>query len=156
MKAFASKLVDLTQKNADKIAWQWAKDVKSNLKTLSYHNAPEEKIIVQASEFYRNFREMFFHETPFQLAEEVFTKYARERYVEGIPLHEAVYAMILMRRHIWLYAEFQTIFAAEMEHRKAVESLSRTILMFDYIVYIISREYWQLIKADLLKKEGKH
>ncbi len=156
MKAFASKLVDLTQKNAEKIAWQWAKDVKTNLKTNSYHDAPEEKIINQASEFYKNFQEMFFHEAPFQLAEDVFTKYAHERYAEGVPLHETVYAMILMRRHIWLYAEFQTIFSAEVEHRKAVESLSRTILMFDYIIYIISREYWKLIKMELSKKEGKH
>jgi hypothetical protein len=151
MKALASKLVDLTQKNAEKIAWQWAKDVKSNLKTNSYHNAPEEKIIGQAAEFYQYFQEMFSHETPFERAEEVFQKYARERHAEGIPLHEAVYALILMRRHIWLYAEFQTIFIVEAEHRKAVESLSRTILMFDYIIYVVTREYWKLMKSEVPK-----
>jgi len=151
MKAFASKLVDLTQKNAEKIAWQWAKDVKTNLKTNSYHDAAEEKIIGQASEFYQYFQEMFSHETPFERAEEVFQKYARERYAEGVPLHEAMYALILMRRHIWLYAEFQTIFSAEVEHRKAVENLSRTILMFDYIMYVIAREYWMLMKPEVTK-----
>ncbi|HDQ03919.1 MAG TPA: hypothetical protein ENN23_05025 [Deltaproteobacteria bacterium] len=143
MRTFVTKLIDLTQKNAEQITAQWAKDVKTNLRTYSYHNAPDDKIILQAKDFYTNFHEMFFHEAPFEKAEEFFEKYA-----EGVPLHEAVYALILMRRHIWLYAEFQSIFTMETEHRKAIESLSRTILMFDYIVYVIAREYWRLLKDN--------
>lgn len=154
MKAFATKLIDLTQKNAEKIATQWAKDVKTNARTYTYHDAPEDKIILQATDFYRNFQMMFFHEAPYEQAEELFEKYAEERYREGIPLHEAVYALILMRRHIWLYAEFQSIFTAEIEHRQAVESLSRTILMFDYIMYIIARKYWKLMKLEWITREN--
>lgn len=154
MKAFATKLIDLTQKNAEKIATQWAKDVKTNARTYTYHDAPEDKIILQATDFYHNFQEMFFHEAPYEQAEELFEKYAEERYREGIPLHEAVYALILMRRHIWLYAEFQSIFTAEIEHRQAVESLSRTILMFDYIMYIIARKYWKLMKLEWITREN--
>lgn len=154
MKAFVTKLIDLTQKNAEKIATQWAKDVKTNARTYTYHDAPEDKIILQATDFYHNFQEMFFHEAPYEQAEELFEKYAEERYREGIPLHEAVYALILMRRHIWLYAEFQSIFTAEIEHRQAVESLSRTILMFDYIMYIIARKYWKLMKLEWITREN--
>jgi len=149
MKAFTSKLVDLTQKNAEKIALQWAKDVKTNLKTYSYHNEPKDKITGQAFEFYNNFQEIFFHESPYERAEEIFKKYANERYKEEIPLHEAMYALILMRRHIWLYAEFRSLFDTEVEHRQAVASLSRTILMFDYIMYIIAKEYWNLMKLEM-------
>jgi hypothetical protein len=155
MKAFATKLIDLTQKNAEKIATQWAKDVKTNARTYTYHDAPEDKIILQATDFYRYFQEMFFHESPYDLAEEIFEKYADERYKEGIPLHEAVYALILMRRHMWLYAEFQSMFNTEVEHRQAVESLSRTILMFDYIMYVITRKYWKLMKLEWLARQNK-
>jgi hypothetical protein len=91
---------------------------------------------------------MFFHDAPYELAEKFFEHYAEERYREGIPLHEAVYAMILMRRHIWLYAEFQAIFITAVEHRQAVESLSRTILMFDYAMYAITRKYRELMKLE--------
>lgn len=154
MKAFVTKLVDLTQKNAETIAKQWAKDVKTNARTYTYHDASEDKIILQAKDFYRNFQMMFFHEAPFEQAEEIFEKYAEERYREGIPLHEAVYALILMRRHIWLYAEFQSMFNTEVEHRQAVESLSRTILMFDYIMYIIARKYWKLMKLEWITREN--
>ncbi|MEN6422614.1 MAG: hypothetical protein ABFD76_11790 [Smithella sp.] len=80
MKAFIAKLVDLTQKNSEEIAKQWAKDVKTNAKTGSYHEAPEEKIIRQARDFYNNFQMMFFNESPYEQAKEIFEKYAEERY----------------------------------------------------------------------------
>jgi len=47
MKAFTAKLVDLTQKNADAIARQWAKDVKTNAKTGSYHEASKKRSFVR-------------------------------------------------------------------------------------------------------------
>jgi hypothetical protein len=152
MKAFTAKLVDLTQKNAEEIARQWAKDVKTNAKTSSYHGETEEKIIRQAGEFYNNFQLMFFNESPYEQAKELFENYAEERYKEGMPLHEALYALILMRRHMWLYAEFQSLFNAEVQHRQAVESLSRTILMFDYIIYVVARKFWKMMKLEAPSK----
>jgi len=152
MKAYATKLIDLTEHNAEKIARQWAKDVSTNAKTHAYHGAPEERIIRQAVEFYHNFREMFINDEPYKQAEKFFEGYAAERYREGIPLHEAVYALILMRRHIWLYAEFQAIFITAVEHRHAVESLSRTILMFDYAMYVTTRKYRELMKMEHLEQ----
>ena len=154
MKAFAAKLVDLTQKNAEAIARQWAKDVKTNAKTYNYHEEPEEKIIRQAKDFYKNFQMMFFNESPYEQAKEIFEKYAEEKYKEGVPLHETLYALILMRRHMWLYAEFQSLFSVEVEHRQAVESLSRTILMFDYIMYVVTRQYWKMLKLEGLAKRN--
>jgi hypothetical protein len=154
MKALAAKLVDLTQTNAETIARQWAKDVKTNEKTYTYHEASEEKILREAKYFYNNFQMMFFNESPYEQAKEIFEKYAEERYREGIPLHETLYALILMRRHMWLYAEFQSLFNVEVEHRHAVESLSRTILMFDYIMYVVTRQFWKLMKLELQAKEN--
>jgi hypothetical protein len=154
MKAFTAKLVDLTQNNAETIARQWAKDVKTNQKTYTYHEETEAKILLQAKYFYNNFQLMFFNESPYEQAKEIFDKYAEERYKEGIPLHEALYALILMRRHMWLYAEFQSLFNIEIDHRQAVESLSRTILMFDYIMYVVTRKFWKLMKLEWQAKEN--
>jgi len=155
MKAFTAKLVDLTQTNADEIARQWARDVKKNAKTPSYHQTPEEKIIRQAKEFYNNFQMMFFNESPYEQAKDFFDKYAEERYKEDIPLHEALYALILMRRHMWLYAEFQSLFNVEVDHRQAVESLSRSMLMFDYIMYVVSMKFSKMMQQEVLSRSVK-
>jgi hypothetical protein len=149
MKGYAAKLIELTEQGADKIAHQWLKDVRANPKTSAYHNFSDEKSLSHASAFYKNFRMLFCSDKPFDAARKFFTKYADERYSEGIPLHEAIYALILMRRHIWLYAEFQTLFVSAVEHHQAAESLTRTILVFDYATYAITGRYEELMKREM-------
>jgi hypothetical protein len=142
------KLIDLVEFKAETIAKQWARDVRQNKYTPSYHNKPENKLIPQAVQFYDNFRRIIMTKNPSQESCEFFTKYAEERYREGLPLQEALYALILMRRHIWLYAEFQAIFTTATEKQQAVDSLTRTILMFDYATYFISNRYRELMKLE--------
>jgi hypothetical protein len=149
MKGHATKLIEITELNAEKIARQWLKDVRVNPRTPTYHNFSDEKALAQAHQFYTNFRALFCTDKPFDAARKFFTKYADERYSEGIPLHEALYALILMRRHIWLYAEFQAIFVTAVEQHQAAESLTRTILMFDYAIYVMSMRYEELMELEM-------
>ena len=148
MKTYAAKYLELAERHAEQMAKRWAKDVRSNVKTTYYKYLDEQKIISQCIRFYQYFSKMFVDE---KLSEEIlnyFKRYAQESYAMGIPMDEAVYALILMRRHIWLYAEFQTIFSTEIEKRQAVDTLSRTILLFDYAVYDITKEYQGLMKKE--------
>jgi len=152
MQAVATKLIDVTETNAEKIARQWFADVRKNPKTPSYHTIAEDKAIPQAVDFYTKFRAVFAAKSPFEEARRVYAKYADESYRNGIPLHEAIYALTLMRRHIWLYAEFQALFISAVEQQQAVESLNRTILLFDYATYVISDRYQELMKGEVDKQ----
>jgi hypothetical protein len=152
--AYGTKLIELIEKSPNEIARQWCRDVKANARTPSFHGLPEETVIPMAIEFYSNFREMFATDHPFETAKKIFSKYAEERYAQGIPVQEAIYALVLMRRHIWLYAEFQAIFVSAVEQRQAAESLNRTILMFDYAIYVITEMYQSLIRNGIRKKIG--
>lgn len=149
MTAHATKLIELTERNAEKIAKQWLKDVRANPRTPSYQTLSDERALEHAKEFYSHFRQLFFTDKPFQEAKKFFSKYADERFAEGIPMHEALYALILMRRHIWLYAEFQAVFITAVEQHQAVESLTRTILMFDYATYVLAERYEELMKREM-------
>jgi len=142
------KLIDLVENHAEEIAAQWVRNVKKNSLTPYYHDKPEEKLIPQAVKFYRNFRRIFTEPKPVEASDGFFSRYAEARYREGVPLHEAVYSLILMRRQIWLYAEFQAIFTTSLEKHQAVESITRTILMFDYAVYFITKKYRELMKLE--------
>jgi hypothetical protein len=149
MRAHATKLIEITERNATEIAKKWLKDVRTNPRTPSYKNLSEDKALEHAVEFYKHFRALFCTEKPFQEAKKFFSKYADERFTEGIPLHEALYALVLMRRHIWLYAEFQAIFITAVEQHQAVESLTRTILMFDYATYVLAERYEELMRREM-------
>jgi hypothetical protein len=148
------KLVALIETHAESIAEQWAKDVKKNSRTPSYHALPEDTLVPMAVRFYDNFSQMFYTDKPADISRPYFAQYAEEHYRQHIPLGEALYALIMMRRHIWLYAEFQTIFISAVEQKQAVDSLVRTILMFDYAITFISQRYQELIRAEIDGKMG--
>jgi hypothetical protein len=148
----AKKLIDVTEHNADKIARQWFGDVRKNPKTPSYHDLSEEKAIPMAVEFYQRFRRLFDAEKPFEEAKRIFVLYADECYTNEFPLQEAIYALTLMRRHMWLFADFQALFTTAIEQRQAIESLNRTILLFDYAIYVITQRYQDRMKGEIQKE----
>jgi hypothetical protein len=154
MQAYGTKIIDLAEANAKDIAKQWAADVRKHKRTPTYHNIPEEQVIDQAIIFYMHFRQMFYTDKPFEAAKSFSIKYAEDRYKEKIPLQEALYALILIRRHLWLYAEFQATFITTLEQRQATESLNRTILMFDYVCYQVTERYQELLKAEVDSRLG--
>jgi ABC-type multidrug transport system permease subunit len=59
-----------------------------------------------------------------------------------------------MRRHLWLYAEFQGTFVTALEKQQAVESLNRTILLFDYVSYQVIEKYQELIIGSVERRLG--
>ena len=140
------KLVDLAEGHAEEIAEQWAQNVVKHHFTPYYHHMAPDDLVPRAMKFYQNFRGIFRAPKPAEAAETFFSKYAEERFNEGVPLHEAIYALILMRRQLWLYAEFQAVFTTAMEKHQALESLNRTILVFDYAMYYITKQYHDLME----------
>ncbi len=152
MQAYAAKLIDLIESKAESIAKQWADDVMKHNRTLSYHSLPKEMVVEQGIDFYKLFRRMSLAENPYEEAKTFSWKYAENLYRKKIPLQEAIYALMLMRRNLWLYAEFQGTFVTALEKQQAVESLNRTILMFDYVSYQVTEKYHDLTVNDVGRK----
>lgn len=152
MRPHATKLIETVEQNARAIAQQWYKNVKINPKTPVYHTLSEEKALDQAMYFYSSFLKLFTTDKPFEDAYTLFSKYADAGYRERIPLPQAVYALILMRRHMWLFAEYQAIFETAVDQRHALESQSRMILMFDYAQYVVVLTYDELIRQEIEDK----
>lgn len=146
------KLLDLMANSSESIAKQWVKEVVKNPKTPYYHSLDQENLIPQAVEFYQKLSRVYTDKDPFTAIQKFMGKFAEERFNEGVPLHEALYAIVLMRRHIWLYAEFQAIFITIVEQHQAMDSQTRTILMFDYIAYALTEKYMTLMKSNSKKK----
>jgi hypothetical protein len=144
MKALVDKLIDTTRYNSEEISKQWSKAICTNPRTPSYHAIPEKKLTAQAVDFYKNLRAIYYSEKPYEEVRNFFTHYAEERYRDGIPLHESLYALIMMRRHLWLYADFQKPFITGLDKEHALEAINRTIRIFDHGIYIVSKKYFEL------------
>lgn len=146
------KLLDVMANNSEAIARNWAKDVTRNARTPFCHDLHENHLIPQAADFYRKLSGVYPLKDPYPAIYGFMSKFAERRFKEEVPLQEALYAIILMRRHIWLYAEFQAIFITITEQQQALESQTRTILIFDYIAYILTDRYMALMGATPKKK----
>lgn len=142
------KLIDLVEKNAEEIAKEWVVEVKKNKRTTAYHNMAAEKLIPQAVEFYHQLRKMLMSSSTYEETQAYISKYAKTCFEDNIPLHEAIYALVLMRRQMWLFAEFQAAFVTVLEHQQAIDSVTRTILMMDYAIYKITQHYQDLMKKS--------
>jgi hypothetical protein len=135
------KLLDITEQNAEENAGYWATEVQKNKRTASYQNIKKEKLIVYAVDFYKSLRKLLVPDDRLEITREYFQKYAKKCHEMGIPLHESIYALVLMRRQMWLYADFQAIFIDALEHHQAIDSIMRIMLMMDYAVYEITQYY---------------
>jgi hypothetical protein len=145
------KLLDVLEANIDEIAGHWAADVKKNKRTVHYKDIAEEKLVLQAIKFYSQLRTMLVVPNRYDKAQEFFMHYARTCYENGIPLHESIYALNMMRRHMWLYAEFQAIFINAIEHHQAIDSVMRIMLLIDHAVYEITQYYQDRIRLEAKK-----
>ena len=152
MRSYATKLIEIAEKNAEAIAQQWYNNIKMNPKTPYYHTMPERKAIQMALNFYGKVGKLFNSENPFEDAHVLFAQFAEDSYMARIPLPQTIYALTLLRRHMWLYAEFQATFMTAVEHHHASESLNRTILMFDYATYVIALKYDELLRKEVEEK----
>jgi hypothetical protein len=146
------KLLDVLEANIDEIAGYWTADVKKNKRTVHYQQISDDKLVLQAIKFYSQLRNLLFAPNRLDKAQEFFMHYARTCYENGIPLHESIYALNMMRRHMWLYAEFQAIFINAIEHNQAIDSVMRIMLLIDYAVYEITQYYQDRLRLEAKQK----
>ena len=148
MKAFADKLIETTERHAEEISEQWCKDIRKNNRTPSYHVIPEEDCLFKAVNFYKNLSRVYFSQRPSRDLYEYFTQYAEDTYNEGISCPETIYALFMMKKHMWLYADSQALFITPMDHLQAVEALNKTIRIFDLGTFFIAQKYDALRNRD--------
>ena len=147
-KALADRLMDFCCQNAGQIAEQWYKSVLVNPRTPSFRSNPKESCLRHATFIYTNLGKMYFANNPYQEVLRILdaTGYAEEQFSRRIPLAEAIYSLIIMRRYVWLYAEESALFNTAGDMYSALQSTNRILLLFDYALYIVTEKYEKMSK----------
>jgi hypothetical protein len=142
-RAFADKMLDIAENRASEIAERWYRSMSANARVPTYCSIPKQELIAKAISFYQNLKHLYFAENPYQAVLQSLekTRYVEEAYANGIPLPEVIYGLIMMRRHIWLYADIQALYNTPLDMYQAVQSINRTLLLFDYAMHIVTQKY---------------
>lgn len=150
-RSIVDRMLDLCEYNAQQVAELWYADVSTSSRTSSYHSVPVQRAMFHAVSIYKNLKDLYFAEKPYQEILEFLKRkqYAESLHEDNIPIHEAVYSLILMRRHIWLFSELHAVYSdTAVEMHQALESVNRVVLLFDYIIYILTQLYRELEKQE--------
>ena len=147
-KALSDRLMDLCSQHAEQIAEQWHDSLIKSSRTPSFSCNPKESCLRHATFIYKNLRRMYFADNPYQEVLSILdaTGYAEEQYSRRIPLAEAIYALIKMRRYVWLYAETSDLFNIASDMYLVLQSTNRILLLFDYAVVIVIEKYDKMSK----------
>ena len=137
----SQSLIELIEKNAEKLANQWLKDVTENLHTPFYHNFNPDHLYERSLNMYKRLGHWLSIQTPKEETAKFFKKYGQDRLREGFPLPELIYSFILFRRHLWLYILHVGFLDSAYELRRALELNNRVILFFDRAVHNIALGY---------------
>jgi len=143
MQVFADRLLDFTERYADKIARRWWDAVKTSDRTPSYRGLSEEKYLAEAALLCKEMKRMYHADKTYDEEVAYFTKYARMVKADKVPLHEALYGLVMLRRQMWLFALSQELFTGSLALVQALESINRIVLLFDYATYIVTQAYGQ-------------
>jgi hypothetical protein len=141
--ALADKLMQFSSSHSGKIAEQWYKALSSNPKTPAFSAMHREACIRHAECIYKNLEKLYFAENPESAILHLLDVdgFVEDHYARGIPLEQVIYSIILLRRHLWLYAEIQALYNGVDDLLQMVENINRVLLVFDYLIFIASSKY---------------
>jgi len=127
----SEKFVELIEKNAEKLAREWLKDIRKNVHTPTYHTFDEDRLFQRALGMYKNLGQWLNVQTPKEVTTRFYRQYGKERCEEGFPLPELIYSFILFRRHLWLFILHSGFLDTAYELLRGLELNNRVILFFD-------------------------
>jgi len=142
-RSVCDKLLDLSSDHALTITDLWYKALIANPRTASFKNMPKDILIPKVESFFSNLKRLYFMENPYREIKDFLecNGYMDFTLSRHIPLQENIYALIMMRRHLWLYADTQAMFNTSLDMWQEVESINRTLLLFDYAIIILAEKY---------------
>ncbi len=136
------KMVLLIKDNADEITKRLCKDLFSRQENGSYHLLNEDVVYERAYEVYNKLDSWLKGDkTRAGEMRDYFTKLGRKRFHEGIPIHEEIMTLMLIKRHLWLYVLEKHVLDSSFELQQALQFNNRVVLFFDRVIFFVTSGY---------------
>jgi hypothetical protein len=148
-RVLADRLIDLCARHADQMAEHWYRALISNPRTGSFAAISKEACQRHAVYIYQNLGRMYLADDPFEAVARTLDAagLAEDFHGRGVPVEQVVYALILMRRQIWLHSEREALYVTPGDMNEVVISINRVTLLFDYATYNTVSRYRQMSRT---------
>jgi hypothetical protein len=135
-----NKFVRLVEENHQEIIEHFMNDVLRNKKTVAYRKLDPHDLYDIGSRVYREMSKWVAKDLPKEEVKEYYKKLGKIRHEEGIPASQFFQALVLLKRHMWLFVRKQL--EDEMtDYKQAMEINDRVVLFFDRAAYYMLTGY---------------
>jgi len=96
------RLVRMIEEHAEQLTRGVLHDLATNTRTPAYHKLPREELHRRLYDVYHNLGRWLGEKTD-EMIRTSYNELGQKRCIEGIPLSEVVYALVLTKYHLWDY-----------------------------------------------------
>jgi hypothetical protein len=147
----SEKIVTLIKENADILTERVMKDLLTREETKGYRMLNKDILSERVFDVYNRLDSWLIGDKVKAEVRNHYIALGQKRFHENIPLNEVVMALMLIKRHLWLYVLEKNNFDSSFELHQALEFNNRVVLFFDRAIYFSALGY----ERELLKAAGK-
>jgi hypothetical protein len=143
----SEKIVTRIKENASLLTTRLLQDLLSREETRSYRNLDKDLLARRVYDVYSRLDAWLMGDKTRGEIRAHYMELGRQRFEEDIPLEEALMALMLIKRHLWLYVQEQNFFDSTFMFHQALEFNNRVVLFFDKAIFFTAMGY----QEELLK-----
>ena len=145
-----SKLIELIENNAGELTNRVCKELLTREETKSYRTLPEDLVRDRIFDVYSRLDSWLNKKSRTGEVRKAYTDLGKKRFKEKIPLHEVVMALMLIKRHLWLYVRENQFLNSTYECYQVLEMNNKVVLFFDRAIFFTVMGY----EEELSKSSG--
>ncbi len=135
-----NRFVEIIEENHQAITEQYMNDLLRNPDTVAYRNMDRQKVYEEGDRIYRELSKWIVKQYPKGEIAKYYSKLGREKFDQGVPFSQAQKAMVLQRRHLWLFILNKLYYDASL-YKEALDLNNRVVLYFDRAMYHLLEGY---------------
>jgi len=135
-----ARLVQIIEDHAEDLTQELVKDLQHNPRTPHYHHLTAEELHYRTYTVYKNLGHWVSQKGEDAIAAN-YADLAIRRYAEGVPLEEIVYALMLIKNHLYQYVRMTGLMDSAMELHQERELRRQVGFFFDRAIYFTVRAY---------------
>jgi len=135
------KIMEVLKADAEQLSRRVVNDLLNRGET-EYHKRYSEDIMYErVYDVYSTLGYWLDRARPKEEIQKHFKEMGKKRFDDGIPLHEVVMFLMLIKRHLWLYLLEKHFFESSYELMKSLEMNNRIVLFFDRAILAATLGY---------------
>ena len=137
----SDSLIGFVNDSIPLVARLWLADVRSNHTTAAYLRLDPDTLLDECTTSLRQLGRWLEGESTEEQIKQFFHELGVHREAQGVPLHELLSAIMLLKRQIWAHARSLGVWQRPMEMYRVMELQSRFAVFFDRAMYHSARGY---------------